>query len=389
MRARHPLWTAPFVGVALCNLALNLAGALAIHLPGFLHQLGAGEAEIGRIMATYALSALIAGPLVGRVMDRHGRRIVIRSGTLLFALCASLYLLIDRLGAFVYCLRLLDGVAATMLYAALFTYAADVVPAERRTEGLALFGTSGLLPIGVSGELGDFILHVSGYPALFATALGFGVLSVLVGWPLRDVHRSEALSGAAPPATLLATFAQRDLRPVWVAAVAFFFAMSSVMTFIKTYVLTTGRGSVGNFLMLYAATALMLRVLLGWLPDRVGLTRMLFPAACSYAIGVLLLAYATTDVHVLLAGMCCGIGHGYAFPVLFSLVIGRVTASARGGAMAIYTCIDWAGTLIAGPVVGIVIERAGYTAGFCLLAFTLALGTTLFYGLDRAARAPA
>ena len=155
---RPPLFTRPFVLAALANALLNLAAFLFVHLPGLLQQLGAGEAQIGRIMAGQSVGAIIAWPWLGRAMDLRGRRIVILGGVSLFIVVAALYPAIRTLGPHVYAIRVLDGAAVIMWYTALFTYAADLVPAERRTEGLALFGVSGLIPLGLGAQVGDVIL---------------------------------------------------------------------------------------------------------------------------------------------------------------------------------------------------------------------------------------
>ena len=75
-------------------------------------------------------------------MDVRGRRAVMLAGVALFVAVIGLYLSIHELGPWVYGVRLLDGMAAMMWYTALFTHAADLVPAHRRTEGLAIFGIS-------------------------------------------------------------------------------------------------------------------------------------------------------------------------------------------------------------------------------------------------------
>jgi MFS family permease len=151
------LFTRAFVLAALATLMLNLSNFLFLHFPGFLQQLGAEESEIGLIMGAQPLGAILAWPFVGRAMDLHGRRIVILAGCALFNVVIVLYLCISSLGPFVYFVRLLDGVAATMWYAALFTHGADLVPAQRRTEGLAIFGASGLVTIGLGAQFGSVI----------------------------------------------------------------------------------------------------------------------------------------------------------------------------------------------------------------------------------------
>src|SRR5258706_3188352 len=92
-----PLFTRLFVLAAVANGMLSLAGFLFVHLPGFLQQLGAGEAQIGRIMAAQALGAILAWPLVGRVMDSSGRRVVILARVALFVAVVGLYLSIHPL----------------------------------------------------------------------------------------------------------------------------------------------------------------------------------------------------------------------------------------------------------------------------------------------------
>jgi MFS family permease len=380
-RVQRSIFTRAFLLAAIANALLSIAQSLFVHLPGFLQQLGAGEAQIGRVMATNAVGAILVWPLVGRLMDARGRRVVVLAGVALQVAAVGLYLSIDVLGPRVYGIRLLDGMAMAMWYTALFTYAADLVPASRRTEGLAIFGVSGLIPIGLAALAGDVILAYATYRELFAGALAFAVLGAIVSLPLRDVPVVHSEQGI-PARGVLATAAERDLLPVWLAALAFFVALFALFSFIKTFVIATGTGSVGGFFGAYAAVAVTLRIFLGWLPDRLGLRCMLGVAMGSFAAGFVVLSLAQTPIHVLLAGLLCGAGHGYAFPILFGLVVDRARSQERGAAAAFFTTLDWVGLLIAGPVVGLAIERVGYSGSFLGLALLLAMGFAFFYGLD-------
>jgi MFS family permease len=176
---------------------------------------------------------------------------------------------------------------------------------------------------------------------------------------------------------------RRNLLPVWLAALAFFIAVFSLFSFMNTFVITNGIGSVGSFFGAYAAVAVALRVFLGRLPDRIGTKRMLGIALPCYAAGFAVLSLARSPEQVLAAGVLCGAGHGYSFPVLFSLVVARAGRHERGAAAAFFTALDWLGLLLAGPLVGSVIERQGYPAAFAGLALLLAAATALFYVADR------
>src|SRR5262245_27866903 len=96
--ATPPLLTRPLIVAALVSAVLNLAGFLFVHLPGFLQQLGAGEAQVGRIMAAQAIGAILAWPIAGRAIDALGARVVTLAGVVLFVVVVALYLSIDALG---------------------------------------------------------------------------------------------------------------------------------------------------------------------------------------------------------------------------------------------------------------------------------------------------
>ena len=175
---------------------------------------------------------------------------------------------------------------------------------------------------------------------------------------------------------------------MWLAAFTFFVGVVVVFTFVKTFTVTTGLGSMGGFFGAYATTAVLLRIFLGWLPDRVGARYMVGASMSCYACGFVMLSLADTSVHVLAAGLLFGAGHGYTFPVLLSLVVTRSPARERGAATAFFMALDWLGLLLAGPVVGYVIERTGYGRSFMAVGLTVAVGTGVFYVLDRGRGSP-
>jgi predicted MFS family arabinose efflux permease len=179
----------------------------------------------------------------------------------LYVVAIALYLSITSLGPMVYVVRFLDGVASTMWYAALFTLGADLVPASRRTEGLAIFGAAGLITIGLGAQFGDAILTYAGYRAVFLGSLGCAVVGLLLSLTLRDVSNARASASGRPARGLFAAATQSNLQPIWYAAFVFFVAMGGLFFFLKTFV-AINVGSVGGFFTAYAI-ALALRLFLG------------------------------------------------------------------------------------------------------------------------------
>ena len=102
---RERLWTGPFVLCFVTNLCQGTAFNLFLHLPGYLHDLGANDVQIGGIASLTALAAVACRPPVGRAMDRLGRCPVIRAGGALHALATALYLAVDSIGPLLYAAR--------------------------------------------------------------------------------------------------------------------------------------------------------------------------------------------------------------------------------------------------------------------------------------------
>jgi MFS family permease len=378
--ADQRLWTRPFVLCFVTNLCQGTAFNLFLHLPGYLHDLGANDVRIGWISSLTALAAVAFRPPVGRAMDRHGRRPVIRLGGALHACATALYLGVHSIGPLLYAVRVLHGVAEALLFSALFAYAADRVPAARRTEGLALFGVSGMLPISIGGWLGDWLLPIHGFPLLFqlATVLAAGsfVLSLAMTEPPRPHVTASASVGTK------AALRQRELGPLWLLGTVFSIVLTAFFVFIKRFVDETGIGSVGLFFGAYTGAALVLRIFFGWLPDRVGPKRVLAPALAALTLGFAAMTFAQTQGSLVLAGVLCGIGHGFTFPILFGLVVSRTPEENRGSTLALFTALFDLGVLIGGPSFGLVIERFGFAAMYGLGGIALALGTVTFFVLD-------
>lgn len=376
------LFTRPFVAASLANLFQELAWSLFLHFPGFLHALGADEVQIGILVGLTAVASITIRPLIGTGMDRRGRRVVIVAGNVLHVVVLSLYLTISTLGPWVYVVRILHGLASAMLFTSLFTYAADWVPAARRTQGLAIFGISGLLPIGLGGLLGDLILDGGDFRDLFLAALTMAALALALSLPLRDAP-AVGVARREPSRGFRAALVQRDLLPMWALALVFSLALAAFFTFLKTFVLETGLGSVGLFFAVYTGTAIALRALAGDVPDRLGQKRVLYPAFAALAAGFLVLAAADSATDVAVAGLLSGIGHGYGFPIMFGMVITRAREAERGSAMSIFTALFDVGALVGGPAFGLAIRLGGYSVMWVLAAATVMGGSLLFAVWDR------
>ena len=381
MPNHDPLLTPAFNVAFVANLLHGLSFFLFIHLPSYLSDLGATETELGAIIGVTAIAAISVRPLLGRVMDTKGRRPVMLAGGALNAVVALLYLTVSALGPWLIIVRIIHGFAMGTVFTSLFTYGADVIPVRRRTEGLALFGVSGLLPIALGGLIGDIVLAESDFTALFVASSVFAALGFIATIRLSE-HADLLVPGQRHGGFMKAIW-QPALLPIWAVTAAFAIALTGYFTFLRTFVDETGIGSVGLFFACYAGTAIALRIGAAWLPDRVGRKRVLYPAFGALVAGFIVLAQADAAADIALAGVLCGGGHGYAFPILMGFTVDRAGVAARGSAIAFYTALFDVGTLIGGPLLGAIIERSGYPTMYFSAGVLLGASAAGFAAWDR------
>jgi MFS family permease len=369
-------FTLCFVAHGLQAIAFNLF----LPLPKRLNELGANDVVIGAAASLTGLAAVLARPSIGRAMDRAGRRATILAGGALHVVATALYLGIDRIGPLLVFTRFLHGIAEAMLFSALFTFAADYVPARRRTQGLALFGVSGMLPIGVGPTAANWLIAQHGWPWVFATAVALAGVSLALSFRLRDAPRARIAAG--PSASMGDVLAQRELRPIWFLGAAFATVLTAFFVFVPRFAQDTGIGSDATFFQTYMLAALILRIAFGWVPDRIGPHRALTPALLSLVAGLVVMARASAASDVALAGFLCGLGHGYAFPILSGLVVNRVSEDARGTALAIFTGLFDLGMLVGSSAFGALVEWQGFPVLYACSAGALATALAIFTRWD-------
>jgi DHA1 family tetracycline resistance protein-like MFS transporter len=168
-------------------------------LPFYAEQLGASPTVVGMLVSAFAVCQFVAGPLLGRISDRVGRRpvlIVSQIGTLIgFLILANAHVL-----WLVFLSRIIDGLTAGNLSLAQ-AYIADVTRPSERSKSFAVigiaFGIGFLVGPGVSGLLAwDGNLS---RPIYAGAALSF--LSILCTYFLlpKNPVIPEPEEGEAPP----------------------------------------------------------------------------------------------------------------------------------------------------------------------------------------------
>ncbi|MEZ4463159.1 MAG: MFS transporter [bacterium] len=380
----QPLLTPAFLRLVSGHFIQALGYSSLLLLPLYAAHLGATREEVGRLMATGSLGGLLLRPVVGWALDAIGRKLVLVLGTAALGLGMGLIAACDRLGILLYIARLLAGLGAGTLFAAYFTWAADVIPAARRTEGIALFGISGLLPLIVS-PIADLIgVDAPGLRWFLPAVGGLVLLSLLPVWGLQEEVRDRAPEPGATSWRRALT--DRQLWSVWWATVVFAGGVAIFMAFATVTAAERGMAHPATLWFGYAAAACSVRLFGPRLPARVGPYNLIAPALGSYGAAFLVIASADSTAAFVLAGVLGGFGHGYCFPVLTAQVVDRAPARLRGAALAVFTALWEAAAIAQTPLFGAIADHTDDATMFAAAALVAAGGLAVWLVLERPVR---
>ena len=123
--------------------------------PGFLLTLGANETLIGIVVGVAGVVSIMGRPWMGRVMDTEGRKFLLLLGLGITALATFACAFVNEFGVLVVGSRIFQGLGQAMTMIAFLTYVSDRYPVQKRAQGLALFGISGMLPLAIGPAIGD------------------------------------------------------------------------------------------------------------------------------------------------------------------------------------------------------------------------------------------
>ena len=250
------LFASPLLPIFLI-VAVDVLGFTIILplLPFYAERLGASPTVVGELVSIYAVCQLIAGPILGQLSDRHGRRpilLVSQAGTLI----GFLMLAFARQVWVLFVARAIDGATAGNLTIAQ-AYISDVTKPEQRARSFALIGIAFGFGFLVGPAIAGFLARY-GYEAPIFAASALSLTSILGTFfllPRREViheHNEAAVDDPGPGGRRLSLiswgqygkyFRDRELARLLIQWLLFSFSFS---TFISGFALFAERRYVWN-----------------------------------------------------------------------------------------------------------------------------------------------
>jgi len=421
------------VAISFGTALLVLDGAIAnVALPTIARDLGVSNAVVTNVVTVYQLVLVMVLLPFASLGDRIGHRRFYQYGQALFLVASALCLLATTLPVLLG-LRALQALGAGMALSVSAAMLRQIYPSRQLGSGMGINSVIVASSAALAPTLGGFIVGSAPWQWVFAAAVPFAVLSLLLGRslpePVRQDRSPEWLSGIWSAATMLMLIGGMQLATheslalgglvtlagvasmVWLvrrekartapvvpvdllarpaigfsalAAIASFVAAGALMLslpFRFQEALGYPPQQVGLLLLPFPLTMLVVAPLAGWMSDRIAATKLGVTGMAIAITGLLLLAFMPAqpdEIGIAWRLSLTAAGFGLFFAPNSRLLIGqapRERAAAAGGLLSTSRLL---GQAVAAVAVGILLAGGmglGPTPLFvaCALAVVAAL----------------
>lgn len=380
-RPRRAAFAGVFSATLLCFLAV---GAVLPVLPRYVKgPVGAGDLAVGIVVGAFAFSAVAGRPIGGRLADARGRRLVVVTGMAICAVAGLLYLLPFGVPGLVVA-RLVLGVGDGWVFTAGLSWVVDLAPEERRGQAIGIFGLAIWGGLAVGPLLGELVLEVGSYEAVFVLSALLPVAGALLARRVADHHVPRPAEARGVAAIL----------PRGVVAPGIALAMANVgygtmAGFVVLLLADAGVGHGASVFTAFACAVVLARLVLGRLPDALGPRVTAAGAGAAEAAGLALLAVAGSLPVAIAGAVVMGLGFSLLFPSLALIAVERTGEEQRATALGAFTAFFDVGVGLGAPVAGAIAALADYETAFLAAAAVAAAGVVVGLGVQPRRRAAA
>ena len=348
-------------------------------LPLYLRDVfDADKAMIGLVLSGYSVAALAIRIFSGYIVDRFSRKKVLLIGYASFALLFLGYYLTGSIILFAV-IRTLHGAPFGLTSVSSNTVAIDVLPSQRRGEGIGYWGLSNNFAMAIGPSLSLLLYsHFNSYNLLFTVSFLIALLGLFINTSVDCKYRPPVLEKkkiSLDRFILLEGWSQG----ICIALVAMSYGILS--TYIAIYSqdvlnITTGTGT---FFMLFAFGLILSRFVGVRSLSRGYVVRNATYGVIVVVIGYLMFAFWQNLYGYYISAVVIGFGQASMYPAVQTMFLNMTTNDKRGTANAtILTSWDLGigfGIIFGGYVAE---HLGGYNSAFLLSALASLVSMAFF-----------
>lgn len=329
MNKENKLFTEDFIKVFFTNFFVFTAFYMLLPtLPLYLtEKLNFSDSKAGFIIATYTFSGILIRPIVGNLIDRFGRKKMLQPAVIFFAI-TFLFYPVSSLVVILLIIRFFHGMLWGMTTTTSSTLIVDIIPKNRRGEGIGIYGLSTTIPMAIAPLAGLFAMNNFGYNTIFYTSFVIAFLAIIMVFIIKypqiktNINNKLKLKNIFEPSAL----------PSTLTLILVQIAYGGVITFISIYTQDKKIGNTGMFFLIYALGIAIMRIYGGKLFDKKGPALVSVLGFTLLSAGYFTLTFVNSVYLLSASALFLGLGTGLIFPTLQTMVNNVVPEFKRGAA---------------------------------------------------------
>jgi multidrug resistance protein len=333
--------------------------------PVYITELGMGGIELGVLAASFALTRiLLAGPL-GGLSDRTGRKRILVSSLLGFAIANIIYALAQDAIVMIIA-RALEGAVSAGFFPAANAFVSDMTTPKNRGTAMGYLSTGNMVGFVIGPVIGGVLAEYLGIRlpfiiAALASLLTMLLLSILV----KEPRMKSILDGSRRPKVSFKEVLSRSYTAYGALGVAMFANMFAIgvleVAFMLDAVVRFGIGplEIGGFFGVIGIFMIIGNIGFGKLSDIKGRKWLIVIGAIIGTISMLLFAAANDTSAFYLAGAVLSLGMSMRGPAIQAMIADLTDPKAYGSVMGFFGAISNSAYVVSPTMSGYLFDVQG------------------------------
>ncbi|ALC05864.1 hypothetical protein CDES_07255 [Corynebacterium deserti GIMN1.010] len=379
------LFTPAFITGWLINLSQYLCFYFLITVMALyaMREFGASEAAGGFAASAFVVGATVARLFAGWATDRFGKKPLLIGFVALGTMATLFYIPASSLPMLI-AVRLVHGFSYSMASTAVMALVQSVIPNSRRAEGTGYLALGSTLATAFGPAVALFVIEDFSYNTLFwittiSSAIGL-ILALLIRKPESVLRRQLAAASQPKSAWSIKSVVHPNVVNIGVFMLGVGLAYAGVITYINAFAeernLTEGASM---FFIAYAVAMLVMRFFLGRIQDKHGANPVIYIGLVSFFLSLGVIALATENWHVVVAGALSGLGYGTLMPAAQTIAVSSVPANQIGAGISSLFLFTDIGIGLGPILLGILVSATGYSVMYGVLAVVVIIASVFYW----------